>query len=79
MQNITEIMKERLETAKLDCAINIENYIRVLKSDVYRLLLGFMDLQYSDIKIILSKNKDIYTFDIKVNTEKIYDLGSIID
>lgn len=79
MQNITEQMKKRLETAKLECDYNIENYIRVLKSDIYRLLLAFMDIRYSDIKVTITQKDNEYEFDIKIDTKKIYDLGSILD
>lgn len=77
--NISEQMKQRLETAKMDCDYNIDNYLRVLKSDLYNLLLAFMDIQYSDIQIDIGKNNEIYNFYIKLNTKKIYDIGSIID
>lgn len=79
MQNITELMRQRLEVAKMDCDFNIENYIRVLKSDIYRLLLAFMDIQYSDIKVTITKKTEVYEFDVKIDTKKIYDLGSITD
>lgn len=79
MKNMTDQMRERLEIAKLDCDYNIENYVRVLKSDLYRLLIAFMELQYSDIKINVSKNNDDYEFLFKVKTKKLYDIGSIID
>lgn len=77
--SLTEQMRKRLEQAKLDCDYNIENYMRVLKSDMYRILLSFMDIQYSDIKVEVSKNKDSYEFQFKVKTQKIYDIGNIID
>lgn len=73
-------VRQRLKKVVMDDKVSaIENMLRVLKSDQYKLLTNYMYLNADDLKVYIdiTENGD-YILTVKAVTDRLIDIGRML-
>ncbi len=63
-----------------DKVASIENMLRVLKSEQYRLLTDFMYLAEADLQVYVDlTDRGEYVFTVRAVTDRLIDVGRLLD
>ena len=78
-KNVKRASARLKSVAYADKVVAIENMLRVLKSEQYRLLTDFMYLSEEDLKVYVDlTDRGEYVFTIKAVTDRLIDIGRLL-
>ena len=71
-------VRQRLKKVVMEDKVSaIENMLRVLKSDQYKLLTNYMYLNADDLKVYITENGD-YILTVRAVTDRLIDIGRML-